>query len=88
MYMHSNDKEFGKWIKKLRTDKGIGLRELARMSNISPSHLSIIESGIKSLSLKKLKSLCLCLGVEYREAFAFMNILNEIPTVMENLNAQ
>ena len=75
MYLESNNKEFGRWIKKLRTDKGIGLRELSRMASISPSHLSIIESGIKSLSLKKLKSLCLCLGVEYKQAFQFMNIL-------------
>lgn len=88
MYLNANNREFGQWIKSIRIGKRMGLRELARMSNISPSHLSTIESGIKSLSIKKMKSLCICLGIDFMEAFAFMNILNDIPTVMDNLNAE
>ena len=76
---------FGEWIRGVRLSKGFGLRQLSRMSNISSSHLAVVESGKKSLSLKSLKSLCSALGIEPSDAFKFIGGINPVPTVMDNL---
>jgi transcriptional regulator with XRE-family HTH domain len=38
-------KTFGRLVRRLRLDAGVGLRELAKMINKSPSYMSEIESG-------------------------------------------
>ena len=38
---------FGETVKRLRTERGIGLRELARAVPIDPGHLSRIEHGVR-----------------------------------------
>ena len=36
---------FGQYIRELRTDKGITLREFARQLDVSPTYISQIEQG-------------------------------------------
>ena len=39
------DKTFGETLRRIRIDKGVGLRELARHINKSPGYLSDVENG-------------------------------------------
>ncbi|MED1790981.1 helix-turn-helix transcriptional regulator [Brevibacillus laterosporus] len=39
--------KIGEYIKSIRESKGMGLRELARRSGISPTHLSNVEAGLR-----------------------------------------
>ncbi len=43
--------ELGKRIKAIRKKKGISQAKLAELTNISPTHMSYVESGIKCMSL-------------------------------------
>ena len=42
--------EFGKYIRKLRIDKIVTLREMADAVNLSPSYLSSIETGKRNIT--------------------------------------
>jgi transcriptional regulator with XRE-family HTH domain len=39
------DNRFGETLRRIRTDEGVGLRELARQINKSPGYLSDVENG-------------------------------------------
>ena len=39
---------FGAFLREVRIRKGYSIRELAKISNVSPYYLSYIESGVKS----------------------------------------
>ena len=55
--------KLGKTIKILRTNLGIRQKDLARRLEITPTYLSLIESGRKEPSLFLIKSLSLELNV-------------------------
>lgn len=60
--------EFGEYIKRLRRDKGISLRELARRTGVSQPYLSQLETGkYKNPSPEKLGELSKGLGISYAE---------------------
>jgi transcriptional regulator with XRE-family HTH domain len=59
----------GRRIRELRNSKGIGVRELARQINVSPSLISHIELGKGPPSVKTLYSLVAALGVHLSEIF-------------------
>lgn len=44
-------KEFGEKLKKIRTDKGYSLRELAHLADLSHNAIHEIEKGITNTSL-------------------------------------
>lgn len=56
-------KELGATIQGIREEKGIGLRELARLSEISPSYLCEIESGLNVPSVDKVQRLAKALKI-------------------------
>lgn len=64
----SSEKEFGEYIKALRKEKKLSLRELGKQSGISNAYISQIENGIKGVpSISVLKSMHKALGVSYSE---------------------
>lgn len=62
-------RNIGKAIRKLRTEKGLGLRELSRKANMSPASLSIIEKGTSSPTLATLDKILKELGSDLAEFF-------------------
>lgn len=54
--------QLGKRIRDAREKRGLGLRELARMSEISPSYLTEIEQGISVPTVEKVQRLAAALG--------------------------
>lgn len=56
-------REVGATLRKLREGKGMTVTELARASGLSPAHISEIERGKTSPSLRTLEKLALTLGV-------------------------
>jgi transcriptional regulator with XRE-family HTH domain len=55
-------------LKTLRTDKGMGLRELAKRAEVPPGYLAELEGGKKkNPSLDVLKRLARALGVPVTE---------------------
>jgi len=49
--------QLGKTIKRLRTETGLSQRELAEAAGLTPSFLSLIESGEREPSLATIRSL-------------------------------
>lgn len=62
-------KELGKVIRQLRTEDGIGLRELSRMAGITPASLTAIERGKRSPTLATLHKILKALGSDFAEFF-------------------
>ena len=56
-------------VKKLRTEKGITLETLAKLSGISKGHLSKIERGEREPKLSTLIQIALALKVDIKELY-------------------
>lgn len=63
----SNDNEFGDKIRQLRLTKDLSLRDLSKLSGVSFSFISSIESGRYQASRKTVKSLAKALGAKENE---------------------
>lgn len=63
-------KELGRAIRRLRTEAGIGLRQLGRLARISPASLTAIEKGDSSPTLATLHKVLKALGTDFAEFFA------------------
>jgi len=63
-------KDMCKYLVRLRKERGIGLRELSRMSGLSPSSLSAIEKGQSSPTLATLHKVLKALGTDFAEFFS------------------
>jgi len=63
-------KELGRAIRHLRTEAGIGLRQLSRLADISPASLTAIEKGNSSPTLATLHKVLKALGTDFAEFFA------------------
>ena len=56
-------------VKKLRTEKGITLESLAKLSGISKGHLSKIERGEREPKISTLIQIALSLKVDIKELY-------------------
>ena len=66
-----NAENFGKYIKRLRNNRNLTLRQLEIKSGVSNSYLSQLENGKRGIpSPDILKKLSLPLGVPYQELMA------------------
>jgi transcriptional regulator with XRE-family HTH domain len=63
-------KESGRTIRRLRTEAGIGLRQLCRLADLSPASLTAIEKGNSSPTLATLHKVLRALGTDFAEFFA------------------
>jgi transcriptional regulator with XRE-family HTH domain len=71
--------DFAKYIKELRQDKGLSIRELASLSKVSHSYLSQIENNIKdNPSSEILRKIAKPLGVSYAELMRAAGYQEEI----------
>ena len=53
----------GKHINKLRTDRGLSLRQMGTRANVSPTYLSEVERGKRSLSIDFLLRMAHCFDI-------------------------
>ncbi len=59
----SNNKDFGRVLKKLRTEKGLSQEEFGFESNLHRTYISQLERGLKSPSLETLGQIAAALGI-------------------------
>lgn len=57
--------EFGKQTKKFRLHFGLGQKELAKLSNMSPSEYSDLENGVTNYNVEKLQNISSVYGLLY-----------------------
>ena len=62
---------FGAQLRKLRQDKGYGLREFALIADMEYSQLSKIERGVTNPTLNTMLNLCVALKVNHHDLFDF-----------------
>lgn len=67
------DKALGEALRRLRSEQGLSLREVARQVGIGASMLSQIETGSKGTSTKRLRRLAKVLGVSVGDLFDSKN---------------
>jgi HTH-type transcriptional regulator, competence development regulator len=63
-YMHVS---FGQYIKKLRTDNGLTLTQLAALLDLDSANLSKIENGKRDFDAKRLGKLSIALNVDFEK---------------------
>lgn len=61
--------ELGKYLKQLREIKGLSLREVDRLSNISYTHLNMIENGKRNVTPALLRNLAQLYNVDYLDLY-------------------
>ncbi|MGB8192764.1 MAG: helix-turn-helix transcriptional regulator [Chitinophagaceae bacterium] len=64
-------KAFGRHFRKLREEKGYGMREFAKMAEIEYSQLSKIERGVTNPTISTVLVLANALGASHHELFNF-----------------
>lgn len=72
-YKHDQEycKAFGAHFRKLREQKGYGMREFALMAEIEYSQLSKIEHGRTNITISTSLALAKTLGVSHNKLFEF-----------------
>lgn len=70
----------GKQLNKLRKERGLSLREVARRTDLTASFLSQVEHGTSNVSIDSLRRIAEALDVP------MMHFLEEIPVDIENIN--
>ena len=71
--------DYGRAIRVVRSAQGFSQRQLADRVGVSPSHLSLIESGKRDPSLKLLEEIAGCLAVP-------MHLLTLLASGVENVD--
>ncbi len=61
------DKTFGRVLKELREEKGMGQQELGDYSDVDRSFISRIERGVGAPSIKIVYEICSILGIKPSE---------------------
>ena len=61
--------ELGKYLKQLRELKGLSLREVNRLSDISYTHLNMIENGKRNVTPALLRNLAQLYNVDYLDLY-------------------
>lgn len=70
--------ELGTYIKEKRTEKGLSIRRLAELADISHTEVKRIEDGLrKRTSPQVLRSIASALGVPYEELMATAGYIDE-----------
>lgn len=67
-------KKLGEQIKQLRIQKGLTQEELSLESGISRSHIAMIESGKRDMTLSALFKISRALGKTVKKIFEFDNL--------------
>jgi transcriptional regulator with XRE-family HTH domain len=71
---------FGKFLKNKRESRKLGMREMSRAINISPSYLSDLEHGRTNPSLETLRIIADFLKLTEGEKAAILSDINVNPT--------
>ncbi len=71
--------ELGKAVSSLRAKKNVGLRELARMTEMSPASIVAIEKGNNSPNLATLNKILKALGSSFAEFFTDSSEQTHLP---------
>ncbi len=74
------DRNPGQQLKKLRKERGLSLREVARRTDLTASFLSQVEHGTSNVSIDSLRRIAEALDVP------MMHFLEEIPVDIEDIN--
>ena len=61
--------ELGKYLKQLRESKGLSLREVDKLSNISYTHLNMIENGKRNVTPALLRNLAQLYNINYLDLY-------------------
>ena len=70
--------ELGTYIKEKRTEKGLSIRRLAELANISHTEVKRIEDGLrKQTSPQVLRSIASALGAPYEELMSAAGYIDE-----------
>lgn len=70
--------ELGIYIKKIRVEKGLSIRRLAELANISHTEVKRIEDGMrKQTSPQVLRSIAHALGVPYEDLLTVAGYIDE-----------
>ncbi len=64
-----SEKELGKYLAEIRKRKGISLREVNKLKDISYSHLSMIEHGKRNVTPALLRNLADLYKVDYLDLY-------------------
>lgn len=64
-------KAFGAHLRKLREEKGFGMREFATHADMEYSQLSKIERGVTNPTISTVFALAEALGIQHQELFGF-----------------
>jgi DNA-binding XRE family transcriptional regulator len=79
-YKHNEEycKAFGVHLRKLRENKGIGMRQFALMADMEYSQLSKIERGVTNPTISTVLALAAALGVSHTDLYDFRFVIKEI----------
>ena len=64
-----SQKELGEYLANIRKEKGISLREVNKLKDISYSHLSMIEHGKRNVTPALLRNLANLYNVDYLDLY-------------------
>jgi transcriptional regulator with XRE-family HTH domain len=72
-YKHNPEfcKAFGEHLRRVRLEKGYGMREFALVADIEYSQLSKIERGVTNPTISTVYSLAEALGINFQQLFSF-----------------
>lgn len=73
-----NVKDFGEYIKNIRLEKNLSLRQVDYMSEITFSNLSMIEHGVRKATPQILKEMARVYELDYIDLLKKNNFINEI----------
>ena len=69
----------GQYLQKIRTAQGYSIRHLAAQADISPSHLSLVETGQREISIEALFPIISALNGNFVEALRLLVLDAGIP---------
>ena len=69
--LKTENAEFGQYLRSVRQAKKISIRQLAKAVSKTPTYISDIERGLRSISLNNIDKLSKALNVEIYKLFIF-----------------
>ena len=74
----------GSYLKKIRNEKGLSLRELSTLCDVSVSYISDIENDRNDPSIKTLKKICDSLDIKMSNAIKCYNNESKVDVVINS----